>query len=305
MRGTAVLVGCLVAFAGCGDREKAGSVVPVPTATPGGNNLGQQVPQRVNIDDVISDPQTGGGEPVSGHVGSYEYIRLLGRGATSDVFLVSRGPNELFALKKARRNLFDVRELEALTAVLGHRGFPQLIEFFEDDQFVYLVSTLVGESIERIRTPGGKLITLPDFTVGSIGLQLLDRLETLHSVGFVHMDAYPNNIAVGLGREGATELFLIDFGEARAGGSRLLDIQSLSHTVLQLMRPGTPYGDYKHYQDSGVSIEEMCTGLAPAVQALFEYSHRALSVSTEDVDYDFVRGILRQLAPHYSGNLLW
>ena len=166
--------------------------------------------------------------------------------------------------------------------------------------------TLVGKSIETLRTPGGRLVKLSDETVGSIGLQLVDRLETLHSVGFAHLDAYPNNLAVGIGAEGLKELFLIDFGEARSitGDRRLADIQSLSHSVLQLLVPGTPYGDFKHYQDSGISIDEMCRGLPEPVFKLFKYSHITLGFS-DNIDYQFIRNLLKKITPNYSGILIW
>jgi len=43
---------------------------------------------------------------------------------------------------------------------------------------------------------------------------LLDRIQTLHSKGYIHRDLKPENIMMGLGNNAST-LFLIDFGLAK------------------------------------------------------------------------------------------
>jgi len=50
-------------------------------------------------------------------------------------------------------------------------------------------------------------------TVFQIAIQLLDRLQTLNSIGYVHRDINTSNIMVG--EEDCTKLYLIDFGLAK------------------------------------------------------------------------------------------
>jgi serine/threonine protein kinase len=219
-------------------------------------------------------------------------------------------------MKRTRANESSRREIEAHKAVLGLDGFPQIVDSFEDAGYSYMVLSRLGPSIETIRSFGGTVVRLSEETIGSIGLQMVDRLETLHGRGFVHLDMYPNNIAVGDGESGKYQLYLFDFGEARqyiisATGelelslqkTRKFDIQSLSHSILQLMKPGTPYGDLNHL-DAGISLETLCEGLPNAVLRLFKYSHETLGLH-ESPNYSFLRSLLRELVPSYNGALIW
>ncbi|RCH79085.1 Casein kinase I isoform delta [Rhizopus stolonifer] len=44
-----------------------------------------------------------------------------------------------------------------------------------------------------------------------LGIQLIDRVETLHNAGFVHRDIKPDNLAMGLDDESST-LYMLDLG---------------------------------------------------------------------------------------------
>lgn len=48
-------------------------------------------------------------------------------------------------------------------------------------------------------------------TVLMIGLQVIDRLEAYHKIGYVHRDIKPDNLVVGLNEKNQT-VHLIDFG---------------------------------------------------------------------------------------------
>lgn len=47
-----------------------------------------------------------------------------------------------------------------------------------------------------------------------VGRQVLDRLEVLHGLGYLHRDIKPDNLAVGI-REHSKTIYLIDFGLAK------------------------------------------------------------------------------------------
>ena len=55
------------------------------------------------------------------------------------------------------------------------------------------------------------------FTIGTVlnlGLQMLNRLEWLHSKNFVHRDLKPENILIGQGKK-SNIAYLIDLGLAK------------------------------------------------------------------------------------------
>ena len=238
---------------------------------------------------------------------AYHVRSSLGRGAAGEVFLVERSTDrQQFALKRAPTSDSSAREIDAYRTLAGQLGFPQLVDVGEEAGWTYIVLTRIGRRIEDIRTrAAGRLFVLPVEAGGSIAIQMIERLQTLHGLGFVHLDMYPNNIAVGIGAE-ATTLYLFDFGEARRDlQNRREDIRSLSHSVLQLLRPGTRYGDYKHYEDDRdrPSLADLCQGLPEQVLRLFEYSHTLLG--SEEPDYAMLRSLMLEMVPGYSGHILW
>ena len=52
-------------------------------------------------------------------------------------------------------------------------------------------------------------------TVCMIALQLMNRLQSLHSQGYIHRDLKPANVVIGKNAEEANYIYLIDFGLAK------------------------------------------------------------------------------------------
>ena len=53
----------------------------------------------------------------------------------------------------------------------------------------------LGSSLEALFKQCGK--TFPLKTIVMIGLQVLDRIEYIHSQGFIHRDVKPDNFLIG------------------------------------------------------------------------------------------------------------
>ena len=51
-----------------------------------------------------------------------------------------------------------------------------------------------------------------------IGLQVIDRLEAMHKIGYLHRDVKPDNLAIGLSEKNKI-IYLFDFGLALSIGS--------------------------------------------------------------------------------------
>lgn len=90
-------------------------------------------------------------------------------------------------------------------------GFPIVKNYFLlDDSKEILIMSLLGSNLQRKLQECGGRFSLK--TVLMIGYQAIERLEAVHSKGFVHRDIKPENFLIGF-KEGAMKIIhLIDFG---------------------------------------------------------------------------------------------
>lgn len=70
------------------------------------------------------------------------------------------------------------------------------------------------------------------------GIQMIDRLEYLHSKSFIHRDMKPDNFLIGLRKSTSSTVHMIDFGLAK----RFRDHKSGEHIAYRegLELTGTP-----------------------------------------------------------------
>ena len=91
-------------------------------------------------------------------------------------------------------------------------GFPRLIYHSSDKNNYYIVMDLLFACIKDLKDQAEERIFSLK-TVTMIGLQMLQRLESVHRFGYVHRDLKPANMMVGKNsRNEATIIYLIDFG---------------------------------------------------------------------------------------------
>lgn len=117
----------------------------------------------------------------------------------------------------AKRGTFDIEEkvYSALSKANESKGFPRLIACLEKNIFSALIIDDVADTLhDKLRALGQLPIRLR--TVLSIGIQLMDRLQSLHSLGYVHRSLNIENI--GVGRSNTKDehiVFLFNFRCAR------------------------------------------------------------------------------------------
>ena len=144
----------------------------------------------------------------------YNLIRNIGGGAFGTVFL---GENvrtkEKVAIKIEERNKARTTlEREALILYyLKGPGLPEVKSFGKTKRYNILVQTLLGRSLFDIFNDCNKKFTLKDNCM--IALQILERLEYIHSKNYIHRDIKPHNFLVGLKSKGL--IYMIDFGLAK------------------------------------------------------------------------------------------
>ena len=144
----------------------------------------------------------------------YEIIRKLGKGSFGLVYLGKIiNSNNFVAVKFEPKNQIEhilERESYLLYYLIGF-GIPEVITFGDHSKYKVLVQTLLGNSINDIFFQYNKKFSMKDCCM--IGLQMLDRLEYIHSKYIIHRDIKPDNFLVG--KEDESLIYLIDFGLAK------------------------------------------------------------------------------------------
>lgn len=159
--------------------------------------------------------------PLSSDIGNYKITRLLGSGATSNVYLgVDKDSLKLVAIKKIRpecsigiqHKMFTVEA--SLCGKLKHPNIVSIIEANtgNPDNAYIVMEYVEGESLEKFSAPD-KL--LPVETVLDIVRQAAEALNYAFQMGVIHRDVKPANII--LRQDGLIKLS--DFGCALLSNS--------------------------------------------------------------------------------------
>ena len=125
--------------------------------------------------------------------GKYKVNKVIGKGAFSLIF---QGKNiinnELVAIKtevdKKRIKLLDSEAY--FLFYLKNFGIPEVKSFGIYKKYKVLIETLLGEDLKNLFNK--KKVNIKDSCL--IFIQLLDRLEYIHSKYIVHRDLKPENI---------------------------------------------------------------------------------------------------------------
>jgi serine/threonine protein kinase len=150
----------------------------------------------------------------------YRTMELIGSGCFGSIM---KGENirtkEEVAIKVERidastKLLKNETQIYLLLSKQESSGFPSIKWFGKDEQFFYMVMELLGQPVSSFKsnpTPKNKDLSLPIDVVSKIGIQIIERLQKLHTTGLVHRDIKPENLLFGLGRKSHI-IHLIDFG---------------------------------------------------------------------------------------------
>lgn len=167
------------------------------------------------------------GEMLLTVVGYVQVLSRLGSGTYGKVFKVAWG-SSVVALKVEKRIKREdertvrsfshygapdgytqiIHEYRMMHMMSGTFGFPVVYGADFSGDYKYYLMELLGPSVSSIRSkaPGGRL---DDATVAALGIQMLDRLESIHQKGYLMYDIHTGNFLVKSER-----LYAIDLGMA-------------------------------------------------------------------------------------------
>ena len=144
----------------------------------------------------------------------YKLIKLIGKGSFGCVF---KGNNLLdnteVAVKLERRN-YKVHLLENecnfLTMLKGY-GIPEVKGFGYSGNYYVLIQELLGLNLMQIKYLKNFRYSLKDISM--LAIQIIDRIEYVHSKLLIHRDIKPENFVVGY--KNNSIIYIIDFGISR------------------------------------------------------------------------------------------
>ena len=146
----------------------------------------------------------------------YLIRKKVGKGSFGTVYQgVNTTTNEKIALKVEKREQNDpgTLENEALRLVyLQGEGIPRVYCYGHNLEHNLLVEELLGKSLEDIFNANGKPFSLK--TVCVLGIEMINRIQYIHSKHYIHRDIKPDNFMTGRGIN-EKKIYIIDFGLAK------------------------------------------------------------------------------------------
>ncbi|KAF2286796.1 hypothetical protein GH714_030391 [Hevea brasiliensis] len=158
--------------------------------------------------------------------GKFKLGRKIGSGSFGELYLgvnVQTGEEVAVKLEPVKTKHPQLHYESKLYMLLqGGTGIPHLKWFGVEADYNVMVIDLLGPSLEDLFNYCNRKFTLK--TVLMLADQLINRVEYMHSRGFLHRDIKPDNFLMGLGRK-ANQVYVIDFGLAK----KYRDLQTHKH----------------------------------------------------------------------------
>jgi serine/threonine protein kinase len=266
----------------------------------------------------------------------YVLKERVGSGSFGQIFsAVNQENNARIAVKFEKRspNATLVREAKAISDLRGLPGFPSLYDYGKEDDYNYIIISLLGFNLEKLFKMCHQRFSLK--TVLMIADQLISRIETLHNKNYIHRDIKPENFCIGKANSNRN-IFLIDFGLAKSykdanekhismkegkgliGTARYAsvnahlgleqgrrdDLEAIGYTLIYFLLGKLPWQNLKvdekqqKYQKicelkMRTPVDQLCEGLPSQFAAYLNYVKNL--EFDEDPDYKYLKKLFRTL----------
>ena len=136
----------------------------------------------------------------------------LGKGGFGQLYLGKNlKNNSLVAVKvedRGSRSHLN-SEFQILSEISKGEGIPKVYKFHKGHKHNYLIMELLGRSLDKLFTDMKRHFSIK--TVSMIAYQMIQRIEYVHSKGYIHRDIKPGNFLIGKNSMSKI-LYIIDFG---------------------------------------------------------------------------------------------
>ncbi|XP_050218798.1 casein kinase 1-like protein 10 [Mercurialis annua] len=158
--------------------------------------------------------------------GKFKLGRKIGSGSFGELFLginVQSGEEVAIKLESAKTKHPQLHyESKVYVLLQGGTGIPHLKWSGVEGEYNVMAIDLLGPSLEDLFNYCNRRFSLK--TVLMLADQLINRVEFMHTRGFLHRDIKPDNFLMGLGRK-ANQVYIIDYGLAK----KYKDLQTHKH----------------------------------------------------------------------------
>ncbi|XP_060117402.1 tau-tubulin kinase 2 isoform X2 [Heteronotia binoei] len=148
----------------------------------------------------------------------WKVLRKIGGGGFGEIYdaldLLTR-ENVALKVESAQQPKQVLKmEVAVLKKLQGKDHVCKFVGCGRNDRFNYVVMQLQGRNLADLRRSQSR----GTFTIGTtlrLGKQILESIESIHSVGFLHRDIKPSNFAMGRFPSTWRKCYMLDFGLAR------------------------------------------------------------------------------------------
>lgn len=230
---------------------------------------------------------------------------IIGQGSFGKVYKGKFNQMDV-AIKIGKRNSLYFENIILRSHIVGS-GIPKVYKYGRIDEMDYMIMELLGNSLDKLLNDG-KISSKN--TIYNIGLQILQRLQLIHTKGFVYKDIKLENITIGI--NDPRLIYLIDFGttckissvkSTKTGNARFAslgvhksnpysikdDLYSLGYLLIYLLERSLPwmnidFGEKDLWDELGKIKEETTYRDLTSDEVIIKYVDYI--TKTNDIDYN-------------------